>query len=83
MVSLTTKADLWEFYETSAGPPQGLVLIKASLGVQPSSFCTQTGPAERATHCGLLIAPNRLTRASHKQYLTKVYTRVFADLPLN
>ena len=39
-----------------------LVLIKACLGVQPGSFCPQTGTAEGTTGCGSLIAPN-----SHKQ----------------
>ena len=37
--------------------------------------------SKEATCYRLLIALNRLTRASHKQHLTKAYNRVFADLP--
>ena len=77
LISLLTKANLWELYKTSADPPLGPVLIKDGLGAQSGSFCTQTGTGEGATWCGLLIAPNR---ASHKQCLTKTYDRVFADL---
>ena len=69
-----------ELYETSADPPKGPVLVTASLCVHPGSFCAQTGPAEGAKSGGSLIAPNRLTRARHKQHLTKAYIRVFADL---
>ena len=49
MISLTTKGDLREFYETSADPAQGPVLIEASRGKQPASFCTQKGP-DKGSH---------------------------------
>ena len=57
-----------------------ILRVLFSWSVQPGSLYTQTGPAEVATSCGLPIAPGRLTRASHKQHLTKAYIRVFADL---
>ena len=38
LLSLTTKADLGQLSETSADPPQGLMLIKATLGAQPCFF---------------------------------------------
>ena len=64
LISLTSKTDFWVFCETSADSPQGLVLVKSSLDAQLSSLCTQTGLTVGDTRYGLLIVPNRLTRAS-------------------
>ena len=52
---------------TFADLPQGLVLVKAGLGAQLGPSHWHSGPAEAATNCGSLIAPNRLPRARHKQ----------------
>lgn len=49
-------------------------LGKADLGVQFGPFHTQPVLAEEATSCGSLIAPNRVLRTCHKQYLTLACT---------
>ena len=73
--SLQAEEDVWELWEFSY-PLPGLVLVKASFGVQLASFCSQTSPAEGTTSSGSLIATDRLSRASHKQGLTWDFTRV-------
>ena len=70
--------------ETLADTPQPRwLLVKFHLGVHPGSFCTYSGPAERATNCGSLIAINRLLKASHRQHLTLTCTEVPLKRPQN
>lgn len=52
-------------FETFADLPPGLVLVKASLGVQLGPPHAQPSPVEAAINYGLLIAPNRLPRAMY------------------
>lgn len=46
----------------------GPMLVNAGEKLGPSH--AHPGPAEAATNCGCLVVPNRLPRASHRQYLT-------------
>ena len=52
------------------------VLVKASPSVQVGPSHMHPDPAEAATNCGTLVAPNRLPRASHRQCVTFVCTTV-------
>ena len=60
---------------TFADLPLGPVLVKASCGAQLGPSHVHPGPKEAITSCGLLVAPNRLPRASHRQCPTLVSTR--------
>ena len=61
--------------------PWAPVLIKVGLGVHLGPSCMHPGPAEAATNCGSLVAPNRLPSASNRQHLTLAYNRVPSRRP--
>lgn len=62
--------------EVFADLPLGLVLVKASHGVQFGHPHIHPGPKEAATNCASFVALNRLPMANHKPYLTLVCTRM-------
>ena len=56
--------------------PPSLVLVKAGLDAQFGPSYTDPGPAEAVTNCRSLCSSHRLPRASHRQRLMLVFTRV-------
>ena len=59
----------------------GLLLVKASLGVQLGSSHAYPGSAEAATNCGLVVSLNKFPRATHRQSLTLGCIRVLPRSP--
>ena len=66
---------------TFADLSQGPVLVKAGLGIQHGPSSTHPGTVEAAGNCGLLIIPNKLRRASHRQHLLLVCSTVLPKRP--
>ena len=62
--SLTTKANLWVLYETSADPPQGPVLIKSQVLCKAWIFLHPNGPNKE---CHMLWIANSSKQVDQSQ----------------